>query len=907
MPAEQSAYTLKPGSQSESEPRAESSESRCSRRSFLFAGLAAPLAAEAHAAQPQQSAIPSLVDVDHRSLVERADLHYDRPAARSEEGAPIGNGRMGSLAWTNPFALRFQINRVDVYASNSASHSFFERNSDYCGGCGFVEIDFGGLGGEVFPADGFSQHLAVYNALLTTKGRGVTARVLAWHERDVMAVEIDDQRADPQPVSVNLRMLRYASQYSGQEFEALVAGNAVEVRTRHHTARSQLHVRGNRIVLTQEFREGDYYNKSAVAIAISGRSAQPRLVNEYEVRLDVSPGTVSWTCCLASAASFDPSEDVVARALEHLDAAEVKGFAGLARDNEQWWSRFWSRGFVSLHSNDGIADYVEQNYNYFLYLMASSSRGKLPPKFNGMIWNTGGDVRAWGSQHWFANLSCYYEALPATNRLELMDPAFDMYFGMYDACATAARQQWDSQGIFIPETVFFDGLAELPEDIAEEMRDLYLLRKPWEQRSEGFMRFASTQLGHSSRWNWIGGGEWVNGHWVIREKGFGPFGHVNHILGTTAKVAYLFWRRYEYTRDAEWLRTRAYPMLKGAAEFYRHHPNVRKDADGIWHIHNVNSNESVLGARDTDEDLSAMRGVFAAALRASEILEQDANLRKHWRELLQNLAPLPLSDHPEALKPVDYHGPPVWVRGLKPAVKDGFRPDSNSLPHWFFELCTLESPDAAALEIARATFASYFRDGIDRETRVGVLSKLAIAAATLGDADAVRFLIPNQMRVLRQEREQAYLGGGVLANRLTLREGHQAIDAQRLGRAAEALHLALLQSNPAGPAGDPVLRVFAAWPTQWDAAFRLLARGAFLVASSIKSGHIEFVEIESLAGEECRLRNPWPQSVVVLFRDGRKSEESKGSLLQFSTRRGETILAAPRGVDPAAVKRKVPV
>ena len=38
-----------------------------------------------------------------------------------------------------------------------------------------------------------------------------------------------------------------------------------------------------------------------------------------------------------------------------------------------------------------------------------------------------------------------------------------MYSGMFDACALAARQQWGSEGIFIPETVWFDGLAKLPE------------------------------------------------------------------------------------------------------------------------------------------------------------------------------------------------------------------------------------------------------------------------------------------------------------------------------------------------------------------------------------------------------------------------------------------------------------
>ncbi len=41
-----------------------------------------------------------------------------------------------------------------------------------------------------------------------------------------------------------------------------------------------------------------------------------------------------------------------------------------------------------------------------------------------------------------------------------------MYSGMYDNCATAARQQWGSQGMYIPETTYFDGLEKLPDEIA---------------------------------------------------------------------------------------------------------------------------------------------------------------------------------------------------------------------------------------------------------------------------------------------------------------------------------------------------------------------------------------------------------------------------------------------------------
>jgi hypothetical protein len=204
-----------------------------------------------------------------------------------------------------------------------------------------------------------------------------------------------------------------------------------------------------------------------------------------------------------------------------------------------------------------------------------------------------------------------------------------------------------------------------------------------------------------------------------------------------------------------------------------------------------------------------------------------------------------------------------------------------------------ETSDAERLAIANATFDSYFPKGVSAETAVGVLSKVAIAAAALGRAEAVRYLIPNQIRVLRQERGQAYRGGGVMRNRLTLREGHQAMDAQSLGRACEALHLALLQSNPPAPGEPPILRLFPAWPREWDASFRLLARGAFVVSGWMQRGKAGPVGLESLAGAECRLRNPWGESAVALYRDGRRAETLRGPLLVFATGKGEKIVVVP--------------
>jgi len=195
--------------------------------------------------------------------------------------------------------------------------------------------------------------------------------------------------------------------------------------------------------------------------------------------------------------------------------------------------------------------------------------------------------------------------------------------------------------------------------------------------------------------------------------------------------------------------------------------------------------------------------------------------------------------------------------------------------------------------------------GVGPATPVGVLSKVGIAAATLGRADAVRYLIPNQMRILGAERPGAYRQGALLANRLSLREGHHALDAESLGRASEALHMALLQSNPPSPGKDPVLRLFPAWPKQWDASYKLAARGAFIVTASVKAGEVRRVTIHSQAGAVCRLRNPWGAgSAVTLRRDNGTPETIRGDLLELPTVMGETLVLERAGaIEPASVSR----
>jgi len=777
-----------------------------------------------------------LLTADYKSLVSRADLTYDTPVTRSEEGMPVGNGRMGSLVWTTPAALRFQVNRVDVFAENSETNSFFVRHSDYASGCGYVDVTFADYGDDVFTTGSFRQRLSVYDGLMTVEGKGVTARVLAWPHRDVMAIEVEDSRRRPEAIAVDLRMLRYMIQYHERLNWPLTQKHQVMVRTASHTATSGLDIRGGRIVLTQQFREDEYYDGSAVAIGVVGRAAKAKYQNDCMVRLTAAPGRGKFTILIASAAGFDPAQDVAAAALKELDAAAAKGFDALRAETAAWWHDFWSKGFVALHSADGQADFVGQHYTYFLYVMGASSRGDYPPRFGGMLWYTTGDMRAWGSQYWWANTSAYYSNLMPSNRLELMDPMFSMYSRMYDACARAAVQQWGSQGIWIPETVWFNGPESLPDDIAAEMRDLYLVRKPWKEASAKFLEYAQTKQPHYSRWSWIDKGKWVKGRWIYTDKGRGAFGHTSHMLGPAARIASLYWQRYQYTMDEAWLRERAYPLIKGSAEFYRNFPNFKKGDDGKYHIHHVNNSESNWDSSDAPYEVSSMHLIFPLAVRASEILGVDADLRAVWQEIKDNL--VGTTARPRSGSGGGFGG---FVYGGPGAVE----------------------PLGAEKEL-KGRFLNF--------TRLGSF----IDSAGSG-------------------------GARIFRNRLRLREGPGAIDCEHIGALTGGIHSSLLQSAPEAEGGDPVIQVFPSWPKDWDASFQLLARGGFVVASAQQGGRIESVEVQSQAGSECRLRNPWLEATVTLYRNGKKAEDLSGSLLKFPTSKGETVVVVPLG---SAASRK---
>jgi hypothetical protein len=529
---------------------------------------------------------------------------------------------------------------------------------------------------------------------------------------------------------------------------------------------------------------------------------------------------------------------------------------------------------LHVHSQDGLGDFMERVRTLHLYCMASSSRGPLPPKWNGSIFVTGGDTRAWGSQYWVWTTEAAYFPLFAADAIDLTEPYFRMYASQLPACHEAANQRWEAEGAFFPETTPLDGPVVLPDDAVAEFRDVFRGRKDPKNispRLQALCSFEShlhcaTISAYRKQYSWI-----------------------SHVASSGAELAVQAWWRYRSTGDIRWLRETGYPLLRGTAEFYR--SMVKKGEDRLYHVLRTNVHEDFWGVDDSIMDLAAIRGTVPLAIRAAEILQVDADLRTPWKELLDHLAPYPMGSNPRAKALTGGAlADDVWAAGHLGDVDGHQNPEDVWLtPVFPFEHWTLQTHDPDSDRIVRKLIhlAPRFQSVLGGES-VNTAIRTPIAAVRAGFGEQLPAMLASY-----------YPAFTPMANGMGLFEGsgkmeNQAHSIEALGCISSMLQDGLMQSVSPRPGEPEVIIVLPAWPKQWQASFRLLARGGFLVAAAVENGQVAVVEIQSRLGETCRLRNPWGKPCCVT-QVGGGDRVLAGDVLQFDTRTDGHYLVRPAG------------
>lgn len=818
------------------------------------------------------SAVP-IFNPDYSELVSRSNLTYDGMIESGTQGMPVANGRFGGPVWeSSKRTLSMQLNHTDTFMYNDAS----AQSTNDSGGLGRLEIDFGG---DVFD-ENTSQELNLYEGRLSVWAKDIEISVIADNALDAVLIHIQDNREKPENIAVTLNMLRDPCVVRGL-----------------FSADSHLTVENNDslIVLEQTFKEqcstgiseNDFYCGTAAAVRVVGRDYNASLSGQRAAKLEIPAQTGDFTVVIGGFSKVvngdiegRQAQDVKQTAIDN--AVGVDSYEDIYSSNLEWWADFWSKSYVYLPQQPEF----EQRRTYYMYLAAISNRGTYPSKYNGGIWIAEGDRRDWGNWYWNWNQDSLYQPLGAANHGELLDPLFSMRELCYERYKTAAEQLWginSDDALFIGETCGVLGHEKLSDSMAEDIM-LYL-------KGEGEITHQMQSLG-DIRNNFLV--PWNHRFW-----GGGDISWITHTMVATQETAEYYWQRYEYTKDIDWLQNHAYKFIKGAAELYRNYYGFVKEDDGLYHFHRTNLHEHIWGGTDIIDDLSLARGIFAVAIKSSELLDTDEALRKEWQKCLKKLAPYPMSDEEDAIchEGAKLSDKPTWALGRQPASNvrgfDTETPQFKMLEK--FDVLNLETrdqnKDKGQWEIALNTFYAtpgYAKQYLDSIPDLNGSSRFLEDAAKLGLKDELAVMFHTQYKMFQKTPNLLHDQGDYYS-------------AEGYGTWSSAIQQALNQSLSAQPGDDiSVIRVFPAWPESWDAKYKLLAKGGFLVSSSIKSGDIEYIEIESSLGETCYIRNPW-DSAIVLYRNGVESETIRSSmnkLVKFETEAGEDIVIVRAGTTP---------
>ena len=139
---------------------------------------------------------------------------------------------------------------------------------------------------------------------------------------------------------------------------------------------------------------------------------------------------------------------------------------------------------------------------------------------------------------------------------------------------------------------------------------------------------------------------WVLHHNFDLWRGTAPINHANHGIWPTggAWLALHLWEHYLYGGDVDALRTRAYPLMRGAALFFA--DTLVEDRSGGHLItgpsHSPEHGGLVMGPA---MDHQIVRGLFGAVIMAGRILGADPELRERLTRLRERIAPNRIGRH----------------------------------------------------------------------------------------------------------------------------------------------------------------------------------------------------------------------------------------------------------------------
>jgi alpha-L-fucosidase 2 len=485
-------------------------------------------------------------------------LWYDKPAAQWVDALPIGNGRLGAMVfgggddaspskellqfnedtfWSgkplngnNPDAKnhladvrRAVLEQQDYHLADKLCQKMQGLFAEAYQALGNLHIEFAHSG----QATGYRRELNLETACARTRyaidGVQFEREVFVSAPDQVIAFRATASKPNSISCTISLESLLGKSVQALQNNRLLLTGKAPK-----HVAGAGHPDSEKPVVMSNEIGEGMYF-----ASILQAKTEEGDIKADGEKLVITNVSTL--TILLTAATGFrgfqsvpdTPVTEISARAAKQLDTAVTKLFNDLHKHHIEDHQKLFRRVSLNLGSQNTSQPTDQRLKNfatnpdpslvalYFQFgrylLMGSSRPGSQPANLQG-IWNY--QITPPWSSNWTSNINIQMNYWPAEtcNLSECAEPLLEL---IDDLSKNGVRTAQETYG--------------LPGWVSHHNIDLWRASNP-----------VGMGVGQPTWANWGMSGPWLCAH---------------------------LYEHYLFTRDREFLRTRAYPLMKGSAEF----------------------------------------------------------------------------------------------------------------------------------------------------------------------------------------------------------------------------------------------------------------------------------------------------------------------------------------------------